>query len=72
MPVKVITTEFGHSMPPEGPHTLTTHAPGWNTVVRFRDGDKSLMPLLKSMYPRFTPWGPCREVRNIPGSESKY
>lgn len=58
-----VEKKFGHSMPPYSPHTITAHVPGWQTMVGFRDGDKSILPLLKSMYPRFTPWGHCREVR---------
>lgn len=57
-----VEKKFGHSMPPYSPHTITAHVPGWQTMVGFRDGDKSILPLLKSMYPRFTPWGHCREV----------
>lgn len=57
-----VEKKFGYSMPPYGPHTVTAHVPGWTTMVGFRDGDKSILPLLKSMYPRFTPWGHCREV----------
>lgn len=63
MPVKAVAPELGRSMPPEGPHTVTVHIPGLEPLVRFRDGDKSILPKLKSMYPRFAPWGPCREVK---------
>lgn len=57
-----IATEFGHSLPPESPHNVTTHAPGWDTVLRFRDADLSLFMTIKSLYPRFSPWGPARQV----------
>lgn len=58
-----VTTEFGHSVPPEGPHTVTFHVPGWDTAIRFRDGDLSIFAKLRSIYPRFTPFGPARQVR---------
>lgn len=64
--VKPITTEFGHSLPPEGPHTVSFHFPGWNTAIRFRDGDMSIFAQLKSIYPRFTPFGPARQVGCCP------
>ncbi|KAI0857894.1 cystathionine gamma-synthase [Xylaria cubensis] len=51
------TAEFGQSLPPHGPHTITTHAPGWKVSERFRDRDVSLLMQLKSLYPRFSPWG---------------
>ncbi|KAK3950388.1 pyridoxal phosphate-dependent transferase [Pseudoneurospora amorphoporcata] len=53
--VKPITTPLGQSLPPHGPHAITTHLPGWNTALRLRDGDPELGKQLKSMYPRFTP-----------------
>jgi len=62
MPAKVLTTEFGHSMPPEGPHTVTFHVPGWTTILGIRDGDQALFARFRSMYPRFAPWGLCRQV----------
>ncbi|KAI1486308.1 cystathionine gamma-synthase [Biscogniauxia mediterranea] len=49
--------EFGQSMPPHGPHTITVHAPGWDTAMRFRDGDMSVIMRMKSLYPRFGPFG---------------
>lgn len=60
--VKPITTEFGHSLPPEGPHTITVHFPGWDAAMRFRDGDMSIFAQLRSLYPRFAPFGPARQV----------
>ncbi|KAI3322046.1 cystathionine gamma-synthase [Xylariaceae sp. AK1471] len=51
------TVEFGQSLPPHGPHTITMHVPKWETGVRFRDGDMSLLMQLKSIYPRFSPFG---------------
>ncbi|CAN8099395.1 unnamed protein product [Discula destructiva] len=59
---KPITTEWGHSCPPEGPHTITTHMPGWDTAIRFRDGDASLFAKLRSIYPRFSPFGLARQL----------
>lgn len=58
-----VEKKFGHSMPPYGPHTITAHLPGWQALVSFRDGDRSAMSLIKSIYPRFTPWGHARQVR---------
>ncbi|KAI5918279.1 cystathionine gamma-synthase [Camillea tinctor] len=49
--------EFGQSMPPHGPHTITVHAPGWDTAIKFRDGDMSIIMRMKSLYPRFGPFG---------------
>ncbi|KAI1378584.1 cystathionine gamma-synthase [Hypoxylon crocopeplum] len=51
-------TEFGQSLPPHGPHTITTHLPGWETAMKFRDGDMSVISRAKSVYPRFFPFGP--------------
>lgn len=62
MPAKAVTTEFGHSLPPEGPHTITFHIPGWDTAMRFRDGDMTVFQTLRSMYPRFAPFGPIRQL----------
>ncbi|KAJ4397235.1 hypothetical protein N0V93_001459 [Gnomoniopsis smithogilvyi] len=36
--------------------------PGWDTVIRFRDGDKSIFAKLRSLYPRFSPFGPARQL----------
>ncbi|KAK3939681.1 putative cystathionine gamma-synthase protein [Diplogelasinospora grovesii] len=69
MPVKVITTELGHSIPPEGPHTITTHAPGWDTAIRFRSGDPALFAQMKSMYPRFVPFCETRQLSAAIGSK---
>ncbi|KAI1756456.1 cystathionine gamma-synthase [Xylaria castorea] len=51
------TVEFGQSVPPHGPHAITTHFPGWRASERFRDRDASLFAELKSIYPRFSPFG---------------
>lgn len=64
-----ITTEPGHSCPPEGPHTITTHLPGWDDAIRFRDGDMTIIAKLRSIYPRFTPFGPARQVNKDPLSQ---
>ncbi|KAK7989098.1 ankyrin repeat domain-containing protein [Apiospora arundinis] len=57
-----IDTPFGHSLPPEGPHTITVHAPGWTTAIRFRDGDLTIINQLKSIYPRFFPFGRAAQL----------
>ncbi|KAI0404847.1 cystathionine gamma-synthase [Xylaria palmicola] len=51
------TVEFGQSLPPHGPHTITTHAPGWKAAEGLRDADPSLIAQFKSLYPRFSPFG---------------
>ncbi|KAK6221091.1 hypothetical protein LQW54_001664 [Pestalotiopsis sp. IQ-011] len=53
-----VETPFGHSLPPEGAHTITFHVPKWESAVKFREGDMSLVARLKSIYPRFMPFGP--------------
>ncbi|KAI6348460.1 hypothetical protein MCOR25_010807 [Pyricularia grisea] len=50
-------TEIGHSVPPEGPHTITTHIPGWNSVDRMLKGDITILQKIRSIYPRFGPFG---------------
>ncbi|KAJ7188742.1 pyridoxal phosphate-dependent transferase [Mycena filopes] len=62
MPVTPIATELGHSMPPEGPHTITVHAKGWDTALAFRNGDQTLFAKIRSLYPRFMPFGPVKEL----------
>lgn len=62
MSVKPITTEPGHSIPPEGPHTITLHYPGWANALRFRDGDMTILTQLRSVYPRFGPFGLVRQL----------
>ncbi|KAK0746089.1 pyridoxal phosphate-dependent transferase [Schizothecium vesticola] len=65
MAVKVITTEPGHSLAPEGPHTVTFHFPGWDAVIPFRLGDPKAFAKLRSIYPRF---GPFFEVKQLADS----
>ena len=62
MPVKQITTALGHSLPPEAPHNITFHIPGWDTAKALRRGDPELLGKLASIYPRFGPWCEVREV----------
>ena len=66
MPVKQINTELGHSLPPEAPHNITFHIPGWDTAKALRAGDPALLSRLASIYPRFGPWCEVREVRPPP------
>jgi len=66
MPVKQINTELGHSLPPEAPHNITFHIPGWDTAKALRRGDPELLSKLASIYPRFGPWCEVREVRHLP------
>lgn len=65
MVVQTITTEFGHAVPPEGPHTITVHAPRWETSMRIRDGDMTLFAKVVSMYPRFAPFSVARTVSTL-------
>ncbi|KAJ3563459.1 hypothetical protein NPX13_g8188 [Xylaria arbuscula] len=51
------TFKLGQSLPPHGPHTITTHLPEWEAVERLRDRDQSFIMQLKSLYPRFQPFG---------------
>ncbi|KAF7355569.1 putative cystathionine gamma-synthase protein [Mycena sanguinolenta] len=62
MAVKEIATEMGHAIPPEGPHTITVHARGWDTTLAFRDGDQGFMQKIRSIYPRFMPFGPAQAL----------
>lgn len=55
-------TKFGHSLPPESPHTITFNIPGWDTAMGFRDGDMTVFSRMRSMYPRFSPFGPTRQL----------
>ncbi|TLD25126.1 hypothetical protein PspLS_05538 [Pyricularia sp. CBS 133598] len=55
-------TEFGHSVPPEGPHTITTHVPGWDSVAGLLKGDVAIMQKIKSIYPRFGPFGTVAQL----------
>ncbi|KAF7355570.1 putative cystathionine gamma-synthase protein [Mycena sanguinolenta] len=57
MAVKEIATEIGHSIPPEGPHTITVHARGWDTGIALFRGEESVVQKLKSIYPRIFPFG---------------
>ena len=62
MTIKPITTPLGQSLPPFTPHAITAHLPGWDTALRFRDGDPEIGRQLKSMYPRFSPLSLVKEV----------
>ena len=66
MPAKIITTEIGHSLAPEGSHTVTFHLPGWDTSIAFRKGDPEVLAHLRSIYPRFGPFFQAREVCFFP------
>ncbi|KAI0144261.1 cystathionine gamma-synthase [Xylariaceae sp. FL1272] len=61
--------ELGNSLPPYGPHTVTMHAPGWDAAMQFRNGDTRLMTKMKSIYPRFSPWGPSRQLYGLIGQK---
>ncbi|KAL2183811.1 PLP-dependent transferase [Thermothelomyces heterothallicus CBS 203.75] len=62
MPIKQINTELGHSLPPEAPHNITFHIPGWDTAKALRRGDPELLSKLSSIYPRFGPWCEVRQL----------
>ncbi|KAK4105895.1 PLP-dependent transferase [Parathielavia hyrcaniae] len=65
MPVKQINTELGHSLPPEEPHNITFHIPGWDTAKALRRGDPDLFSKLVSIYPRFRPFREVRELSTL-------
>ncbi|KAL2270223.1 hypothetical protein VTJ83DRAFT_2407 [Remersonia thermophila] len=65
MPVKKIDTAFGHSLPPEAPHNITFHIPGWETARALRRGEKYVYDRLDSIYPRFGPWREVKELANV-------
>ncbi|KAK4248466.1 vacuolar transporter chaperone 4 [Corynascus novoguineensis] len=65
-----INTELGHSLPPEAPHNITFHIPGWDTAKALRRGDPELLGKLASIYPRFGPWCEVREVTTYPNLET--
>ncbi|KAK0618031.1 pyridoxal phosphate-dependent transferase [Bombardia bombarda] len=62
MPVKPITTALGHSLPPEGPHTITMQLPGWESAMKIRSGDQDLLNALVSIYPRFCPFNEAKDL----------
>ncbi|KAI1828611.1 cystathionine gamma-synthase [Xylaria intraflava] len=51
------TVEIGQSLPPHGPHTITTHLPGWEAVEAARRRDPSIFTRVKSFYPRLVIFG---------------
>lgn len=64
MPVKITinSPEFGHSLAPEGAHTITTHLPGWSSAYGLLKGDMSIITRLRSLYPRFGPFGVVKQL----------
>ncbi|KAK0731798.1 cystathionine gamma-synthase [Lasiosphaeris hirsuta] len=62
MAPQTITTPLGHSLPPEGPHAIAVHVPGWDAVAALRRGDPEIFAALRFMYPRF---GPFNEVAQL-------
>ncbi|KAF9879307.1 cystathionine gamma-synthase [Colletotrichum karsti] len=59
MPVLKPASEWGHCIPPESNYGITTYAPGWDSAIKFREGDQALMARVVHIYPRF---GPFRTV----------
>ncbi|OLN88627.1 putative cystathionine gamma-synthase [Colletotrichum chlorophyti] len=59
MPVLKPTAEWGHCVPPESNYGITTYAPGWDSAIKFREGDQATMARVVHIYPRF---GPFRTV----------
>jgi cystathionine gamma-synthase len=45
------TPHFG-PIPPYTRHAITIHLPGWAMLLRFIEGDMSLIQQFKSFYPR--------------------
>ena len=62
MTAQAITVPFGASMPPQGPHTITTNLGTWKNSMKLLEGDQEIMGQIKSLYPRFMPMGPVRDV----------
>ncbi|KAF8142299.1 pyridoxal phosphate-dependent transferase [Mycena galopus ATCC 62051] len=63
MTLEVITTETGYPVPPAGPHTITVQVRGsWDEALKFRDRDPSLLQKIRSIYPRFMPFGAAKEL----------
>ncbi|KXJ96007.1 pyridoxal phosphate-dependent transferase [Microdochium bolleyi] len=67
--IDATTTEWGCSLPPQGPHTITTHAPGYKTAMGLRDGDMSIITRIKSIYPRFSPFGLAAQFLGAVGQQ---
>ncbi|KAK1754854.1 pyridoxal phosphate-dependent transferase [Echria macrotheca] len=62
MPPKILKTPPGHSIPPQVPHNITFHFPGWDAVTTFRRGDPELFASLRSIYPRLGPFFQAKEL----------
>lgn len=43
-------------------HSITLHMPKWATVLQFVDNPQDALKDVKSLYPRFGPFGPVKEV----------
>lgn len=54
MPTKIDTPDFC-AIPPRPRHSITTHLPGWDLLLRFIDREPQVMTSFKSMYPRMMP-----------------
>ena len=58
-----IETQFGHALPPFPPHSITVHIPKWAAMLEFIDNAQAVAARVKSLYPRFGPFGNVKEVR---------
>ncbi|KAK2050196.1 cystathionine gamma-synthase [Colletotrichum somersetense] len=80
MPVLKPNAEFGHCVPPESDYGITTYAPGWDTSIKFREGDPAVIARVKHIYPRFGPFGPvaktlmaiCSKIQTPEGHGALY
>lgn len=57
-----IETEIFCGIPPAPRHSITTHMPGWDVLLRFMERDPTIMTSFKSMYPRMMPHKDIKEV----------
>jgi cystathionine gamma-synthase len=61
-----VEVEFGEALPPQSPHAVTYHVPGWDVADKFHRKDLGdIIPRLKAMYPRFMPFGSTRAVSEL-------
>ncbi|TEA19300.1 putative cystathionine gamma-synthase [Colletotrichum sidae] len=80
MPVLKPAAEWGHCVPPESNYGITTYAPGWESAIKFREGDQALMARVVHIYPRFGPFRTvaealraiCAKIKTPPGHGALY
>lgn len=60
-----INTPLGHAVPPFTPFSVTFHVPAWANLMHLLDNPQETAKVLKSIYPRFGPWGLVKEVGTL-------